>query len=146
MSKTEEKEKVVIDVDDDQLLQELDIPELMTQFKKLGDKQHKAEAEAAEYKKDKMEIGETICDAAKAVKADALTFKSGRKLLRATVVKISDDATETSQELFNENLMKIGKLDAPTIALVYRMSQVPLYRRPYIKMTTSGGDKKDEKK
>ena len=136
---TEEKpEKVIINYTDAPILEELDFPDLVKDFRKYHVKEKAAETEASGWKKKKQSIGESIQTAVETANADTVLYNSGRKEYKATVVKDDNDSTKTDEDLLRENLMKIGKLDARLVARIFAESQVPAPRKGYVLVTVKG--------
>ncbi len=140
MSKAE-KEKVVVDMDDEPLLEDLGLPDLLKEYRRLHLEEKNFETKAKTFTEKKKPFGDAIQEAIKSVKADVVQADIDGSRWQATLVKGDDDATKTDEDKLKENLMKLGKLDAALIAKIFKASQVPAVRKGYILVTV-----KDEEK
>ena len=134
MSKPE-KEKVIVDCAANDLLGDLNVPELIRTFHKHWEKERAADAEAAKHKKDKDKVGENLIAAIDAVQADTVTY-TGRKYIYRTTVIRGEPGEKLDEDKLRENLMKIGKLDAEILSRIWKLSQTPTDpRKSYIRLT-----------
>lgn len=109
---TEKKERVIIDYEEEPLLAELELPGLIERYRKAYLRKFAADAavDAA-----KAEIDSVV----QAVGADTVTFDGW------SIAHVVPEAGKTiSEEKLRANMMKIGKLDAETIAKIFTKSEV----------------------
>lgn len=136
MSKKDEKEKVYVDVRDEQLLQDLDVPAMLREHKSYFDKQKDAETEAEKWEKKKKTVSENIEAAIRAVKADGITY-TGRSQYKATLVQGQPSEKLNESALF-ENMMRIGKLNAKTVQEILKASTDPVpAKKSYVLVTVT---------
>lgn len=136
MSKTE-KEKIVIDCAKDDLLADLEVPEMLRTYTKHYEKEQAAKAEAAKHKALKDEVGERLLNAIDAVAADTVVYTGRKTIIQATAVR-GEPGTAVDEDKLRENLMKIGKLDAETISMIFAFSEVPVpAKKSSIRLTTT---------
>ena len=137
MSKTQSKseEKIVVEVAGNMLLEELEVPELLKEFRKWYVKEHDAAHEASKWKKKKDAVGVNLQVAIEAVQADSVTHTSNNKEWRATLVK-GEPGEKLNEDKLRDNLMRMCKLDAGTINKVFAESQDKTdSKRPYVLVT-----------
>ena len=131
-----ETEKVIIDFKTEPILADLDFPALLRDYREKHLKEKEAEAVVAKWKSKKQVVGEEIQNAIEVVNADSVTYTGrGGKNWKATLVK-GEPGTKTSEDLLKTNLMKLGKLDAGMIEVIFKASQVPVEaRKSYVLVT-----------
>ena len=137
ISRQDEKEKVIVDYDDTPILADLEVDALLEEFYEHHTKEQEALAESKKWKAKKDIVGSSIQAAIEVVAADSVTMLSGSKQWKATIVKF-EPGTQTDEDKLRGNLMKIGKLDAVTVAKIFAASQVPAAaRKPYVRVTVN---------
>ena len=134
-----ETEKVIIDFKTQPILADLDFPALLRDHHENHKKQQSAEKDAAKWKLKKQRIDEEIQNAIEVVSADSVVYAArGGKTWKATLVK-GEPGSKTDEDLLKTNLMKLGKLDAGMIEVIFKASQVPVEaRKSYVLVTVQG--------
>ena len=130
--------KRIVNFDDVPILADLELPDLLKEFRKYHVKEKDAKTEMESWQSKKRTVGEGIRTAIEAADADIVLYTSGKKEYRATLVK-SEGLTATDEDRLRENMMKIGKLDAELVAKIFKFSQTPVERKPYILLTVKDG-------
>ena len=134
MSKTQ-KDKVIIDYESAPILADLDFPELLKEFRRLKLEEDDLTSQVAKWNAKRKVVGSDIQAALEAVKADSVDYNSGKRQWRATLVK-GEPSQALNEDKLRDNLMKMAKLDAKTVAPILKASsdEVP-GKKPYVLVT-----------
>lgn len=122
MSKTE---RIAINYSDSDVLPDLNFVELLKERQKYA-------AKESEYKSRKDGISKTLIGVIDFTGADSVLYEDSKGKWTVSVVR-PEASEKTNEDKLRENMMKIGKLDAETVALIFKRSQdkVPA-REPYL--------------
>lgn len=121
MSSTEQKkEKIVIHYADAPILAELEVKDLVRDFRKHFADQKAAESKAAEAEKSKKSVGLSLEVAIEAAGADSIIVPGRGRQFTATLVKGSP-GEKLSEDKLRDTLSRHG-MDAATIATILRKS------------------------
>lgn len=127
--------KVEINYENTPLLEDLDFADRVKKYREIYVKEKAAEAEVKVFKEQRDPIGQEIVAIIDAAGADTVNMAVGKKNFRTTLIKGDPDATKTDEEKLKDALYKIGKLDAATVAKIFKAAQVPAPRKPQIRLT-----------
>ena len=129
MSKAETTGKVIVEFANEPLLEDLQLPELLKEYKHFVDKKD-------EYAKKATAVSATIKTIVETVKADTVLYTDARGgEWRSTLVR-PEAGTKTDLDLLRDGMMKIGKLDAVTVAKIFAKAEVPTEpRESYVRIT-----------
>jgi len=126
-----EKDKRVVDVTQEPLLQEMDMPGLFKAYKHAATKE-------AEYKHRKSSITDDIKECMSSVDADIVTYTDTHGGdWHANLIK-PEPRLALVEDKLRENLGKLGKLDALLIARILLASKVPMPHEPYVRVYPPG--------
>lgn len=120
---TEEKDDKVI-VDDVELIETLELHDLLKRH-------HKVAAKIAALEAEKKSISAELEESFTEIGVDGIEWKDWR----AVISKGNDKLTKTDPDLLRNAMGTIGKLDAMTIAEIFKAAQVPAPREGFVRVT-----------
>lgn len=126
-----ERPKIVITIENEPLLNDLELPELLKDYKKSCWK-------LDEYSVRKQSDRSAITDVIRVVHADTVTCPISNDLFSATIVTPLPSSKLDMNEL-RTNLQRLGKLDAHTVAVIFAKSMKTVPRKPYVKISAPKG-------
>lgn len=135
-------DKIIVTVEQNPLLLELDLPELLKEYKKFADQMgfHKTKMDFYDVKRTavKASIG-VIIDT---VHADSVVYVDPEGVNWKSTMVRPEAAPVLDEDKLRVNMMKIGKLPAPVVQEIFKLSTVPgKPKASYVKVTGSNPEK-----
>lgn len=129
MSNTQDDNKIIIQFEDEPLLAELELPELIKEYKRSFTKE-------VEYAYKTLSIRDSLKTVVETVKADTVVYRDWK----STIVRPTQGKHLDMDDL-RTNMMKMGKLDAVQVAKILAASlkdnKPPV---PYVRISAPKGE------